>query len=374
MSRPALTRWKQIDALFDEVMDLSPAKRAHRLDQACVGDPELRRAVERRLQALDEVEADAFLENREEFFDAKLPSIPEATAEALELGRFRILSELWHEPDRGVFRAHDEDSHREVLVLLLQGEEAPPLKRPFLYDVKGIGSVQHTHLTVHVEVGESQGIPFVAVEDERASSLAQLLRRSRGPMPEALPDFLALAGAVQALHDRGIAHKDIRPENVWITEKGTWTLTGVGTAPRLARQEVASEVIPYPLLGYAAPERLRGNDGDPRADVWSLGALLYTLLSGSPPFPSPTAFAVHAIKRLDPPPLPTSVPASLRLAVERALAKDPQHRYPDAGALADAVQGGKKQKRTTRPVSPVWLLGGAVLVVLLLVVLWLLVG
>src|SRR5262249_3283795 len=197
--------------------------------------------------------------------------------------------------------------------------------------------------------------PFLVTELLEGESLRHRLSRGRLPLRTALELGVQLAEGLAAAHARGIVHRDVKPENVFVTSAGRAKLLDFGiaklTAPRaieghtnLLDPTLTPEGIgtrPGAVLGspgYMSPEQVRGDPVDARTDIFSLGSVLYEMLAGAPAFPAKSFIeSGHAILESEPPPLPESVPPSVDVLVRRSLEKEPARRFQSAADLAFAL-------------------------------------
>jgi serine/threonine protein kinase len=219
---------------------------------------------------------------------------------------------------------------------------APPLR-----EVRAVARLTHPGLVRILEVGHlDDGRPFVAMEGLRGPTLASELS-SRGPLPaeEAIPLAIRLAEALGALHDKGILHGDLAPHGVMLdaSERGASPKLLDFALSRVARKASRKPGRPAQLVGvadYASPEQIRGTGAlDERSDVWSLGALLFRLVSGKPPFAAPSFVdTILAIVQREPA-LDQLPSGERRLAavLQKALQKQPDRRFAGMAELAIAL-------------------------------------
>ncbi len=265
---------------------------------------------------------------------AALPAIPGYTIEGrLAQGGMGV-----------VYRARQDRLNRPVaLKMILSGEHAgAEERRRFFQEAEAIGRLQHPNIVTIHEVGECQGRPFLALEFVEGGSLAERIRVQR-PTPRQAAELVeALARAMQAVHGRGIVHRDLKPANVLLTPDGTPKVTDFGLAKTL--EGAAGQTHTGAVLGtpsYMAPEQAAGRTRDvgPHTDVYALGAILYELLTGQPPFRAGSVAAtVHAVLHEEPAAPRRRAPKihrDLETICLKALAKEPARRYASAEALAD---------------------------------------
>jgi Tol biopolymer transport system component len=253
-----------------------------------------------------------------------------------------------------VYRARDTRLGREVALKVISDGAALDAERlqRFEQEARLAGSLNHPNLVVVYDVGSEGGAPFLVTELLEGESLRHRLSRGRLPLRTVLELGQQIAEGLAAAHARGVVHRDVKPENVFLTSGGRAKLLDFGiaklTAPRgiegtrnLLDTTLTPEALgtrPGAVLGtpgYMSPEQVRGDPVDARTDIFSLGAVLYEMLAGAPPFPAKSFIeSGHAILESEPPPLPESVPPSVDLLVRRCLEKEPARRFQSAADLA----------------------------------------
>jgi hypothetical protein len=253
-----------------------------------------------------------------------------------------------------VYRARDTRLGREVALKVISDGAAldPERLQRFEQEARLAGSLNHPNLVVVHDVGSEGGAPFLVTELLDGESLRHRLSRGRLPLRTALEIGEQLAEGLGAAHARGVVHRDVKPENVFLTSGGRAKLLDFGiaklTAPRviegtrnLLDTTLAPEGVgtrPGAVLGtpgYMSPEQVRGDPVDARTDIFSLGTVLYEMLAGGPAFPAKSLIeSGHAILESEPPSLPESVPPSVDLLVRRCLEKEPARRFQSAADLA----------------------------------------
>jgi serine/threonine-protein kinase len=261
-----------------------------------------------------------------------------------------------------VYKAWHRRLHRTVAVkMLLAGAYAqPPELERFVREAETVAGLRHANIVQVHEAGDVDGRPYFTMEFVEGGSLAQKLAGTPQPARQGASLVAVLAEAVHAAHQRGVVHRDLKPGNVLLTADGTPKLTDFGVARRL--EGTASLTQSGALLGtasYMAPEQAEGRSRDvgPAADTYALGAILYELLTGRPPFRAETAVeTLRQVVSQDPVPpsrLNAAVPRDPETICLKCLEKDPQRRYPSALALAEDLQRFQRDEPiAARPVGP----------------------
>jgi serine/threonine protein kinase/TolB-like protein/Tfp pilus assembly protein PilF len=260
------------------------------------------------------------------------------------IGAYEILGPLGIGAIGEVYRARDTRLGREVALKLLspsqvQDETARDLAER---EARIVASLNHPNILALHDIGLQEGATYLVTELVDGESL-------RGSMPtvrKSLDIAAQIADGLSAAHAAGVTHRDLKPDNVMVTRDGRVKLLDFGVAktsrlPSDADVTVSSEVdgIITGTLGYMAPEQVRASDVDGRADIFSLGALLYQLLTGARAFSGETAADVMtAVLNSDPPQLPTAVPTAVRHIVYRCLEKKRDERFQSALDLAFALR------------------------------------
>jgi eukaryotic-like serine/threonine-protein kinase len=263
-------------------------------------------------------------------------------------GRYELAEPLGAGGMARVMAAHDHRLGRRVAVKLVREELTcdPVSRERLLREARAAAALQHPNTVAVHDAGEQDGQAFVVMELVAGRTLGERLRT---PAPLPAPEVVALGAAVlaalQAAHARGLVHRDVKPANVLLTDDGGVKLADFGIAKALDGAAVdltaTGQVLGTPR--YLAPEQVAGAPATPASDLYSLGAVLYECLAGRPPFEADSAVAVALAHQQEPvPPLleqAPGVPVALARVVERALAKDPGHRWADAVAMRTALEG-----------------------------------
>jgi eukaryotic-like serine/threonine-protein kinase len=276
------------------------------------------------------------------------PVVPEVGG---RLGPYELVSPLGVGGMAEVYRARDTRLGRDVAIKLLDFESArhPERLRLFEHEARAAGAIEHPAIVAVHDVGHEGDVPYVVLELVEGETLQRRLLRGRLPVRKALETAIQIGHGLAAAHARSILHNDLKPSNVILTRDGRvkildFGLAGLrggsaagGATPSSARTTITQALFGTP--GYVAPERIEGHEPDARADVFSLGAVLYEMLAGVPAFDgATTAEVLTATSERDPPEVDPPLPPALSRIVHRALEKDPAQRFQSASDLAFALE------------------------------------
>ncbi len=261
--------------------------------------------------------------------------------------RYEIGERIASGGSASIWAARDRRLGRPVAVKRLHEHlrDDPQARRRFSLEAAAASSVNHPNVITVLDAGEDGDGPYLVMELLEGGTLRDLLRRGALEADVALDIAGQLSAALAAAHEAGITHRDIKPENVLLDGNGRVVLTDFGIASSgREHQRVTTEGAVVGTVDYMAPERAVGQPGDPAADVYSLGIVLYEMLTGRLPFRggNPVAVALaHMSESPAPPSRFVDLPAPVEAIVLRALAKEPAGRYPTAiefhGALRAAT-------------------------------------
>ncbi len=293
------------------------------------------------------------------------------------LGRYEIRTRLGAGGMAEVYLAEDTELGRPVALKILPPDSTsdPHARKRLLREARAAATLDHPHICAVYDVGDDGGRRFIAMQHVEGETLAARLARRPLQLADALSIAADVADALAAAHARGILHRDIKPSNVMITPRGRAVVLDFGLAKLVrdddeaARQEAVTESllsVPGAVLGtipYMSPEQVRGEALDGRSDVFSLGVVLYEMLTGQRPFEgaSPAATA-SAILTAEPPPVARARPAAtpeIERIVGKTLRKNADERYQtvkdllvDLKAVVDGQASRGRLDRTAAPKAP----------------------
>jgi beta-lactam-binding protein with PASTA domain/tRNA A-37 threonylcarbamoyl transferase component Bud32 len=259
-------------------------------------------------------------------------------------GRYRLIELLGQGGMATIYRARDGQLERDVAVKLLRPEYGrdPDFLTRFRAEAQAAANLNHPNIVAVYDYGQDEAGPYIVMELIDGEDLQSVVRRVGALPPRQAARLTAeTARALDAAHRRGIVHRDVKPGNVMVGRDGRVKVGDFGIARALAEAQMT---LPGTTLGsvhYFSPEQARGEPTTPASDVYSLGILLYELLTGRRPFEGDSAAAIAMARLSGAVPSPSAVRAGIPPAVEavvrRAMALDPNARYPTGGAMADAL-------------------------------------
>jgi eukaryotic-like serine/threonine-protein kinase len=279
-------------------------------------------------------------------------------------GRYRLEARIGTGGMSSVYRAVDETLERQVAIKLMNREiatDSDQLER-FRREARAVAQLSHPHIVGVIDYGEDQGRPYIALEYVEGETLKERIRRNGElDVSEAVAYAIEIARALGAAHARHIVHRDVKPQNVMIDEEGSAKVTDFGIARSLDDDGLTADGRVLGTTDYVSPEQALGHAVTGQSDLYSLGIVLYEMLTGSVPFRGENQVAVamkHVREELpDVQTLRPEVSASLAAVVDRATAKDLHERYrsdeeliaelEDVLALEAARSGGATGEATT---------------------------
>jgi len=267
----------------------------------------------------------------------------------VKAGRYEILGELGRGAMGVVYRATDPVIGRTVAVKTIRlSEEGTGLSRPellsrFQTEARAAGLLTHPNIVVVYDAGEENGLYYITMELIEGKSLQALLDSGHSfPIPRVLRIMEQTCSALQFAHERSIVHRDIKPANLMLTADDTVKVTDFGTAKILQFGTVQQTTHVMGTPSYMSPEQVKGRPVDGRSDIFSLGVLLYEILTGEKPFPGQSITTViYKIVNEEPIPprtLNPSIHQGLNDIVMRALAKEPEVRYQSCRELLEDLR------------------------------------
>src|SRR5262245_33063175 len=372
---------RKICDLYHSASELAPAERSAFLDEACGGDEALRREVESLLAARDGA-GDYFAAPAMDVAAGLLAEENYPSLAGQSLSHYQVLSLIGAGGMGEVYLAEDTRLRRKVALKLLPAQftQDADRARRFEREARAASSLNHPNIITIFEVGQVDGRHFICAEYIEGQTLRRRLAGDQLKLHETLDVAVQIASALTSAHEAGIVHRDIKPENIMLRHDGLVKVLDFGLAKLRAdgeterqrdgwidgqrdgamdRYPVSSSLslsvsqslrpsvslsLPLSITGvamgtvrYMSPEQARGEDVEGRSDIFSLGVVLYEMITGRPPFEGETSDeVVAAILGREPPPLAQyapEAPAELQRIVEKALRKKREDRYETVGDL-----------------------------------------
>ena len=261
---------------------------------------------------------------------------PAIATGALIAGKYRIVEEVGAGGMGIVYKAEDLKLKRFVALKFLPPHlvNAPELRERFLIEAQAAAALAHPDICVIHEVGESGEHPYIAMEFVEGQTLRDMLRRGPLKPGEALNIAMQVAGGLGEAHGKGIVHRDIKSANIMVTAKGQAKIMDFGLAKLRGGSSLTKSQTTLGTVAYMSPEQAQGGEVDGRTDLWSLGVVLYEMLTGELPFRGDRDLSIiHSIIHEEPKPIKPRkppVPAGLQQVVARALKKKIEARYDSA--------------------------------------------
>ena len=269
--------------------------------------------------------------------------------EGLTLGRYELRRRLGQGGMAEVYLAYDRRLRRQVAVKVLYGRDESFVRR-FEREALSVGALSHNHILPLYDFGEQSPWYYLVMPYVEGGTLREyLLKRKLLTLEEAASIIGQIASALQYAHDHGVVHRDVKPSNIMLRQDGYAYLVDFGLAKAITGDESLTTV--GAMLGtpaYMAPEQSKGLS-DYRSDIYSLGVILYQMLTGRVPFTAESPIAI-SLKHIQTTPIPPSelnsgIPLSIEEIILKAMAKDRDERFQQASALSDAFRRAVQQEQ-----------------------------
>jgi serine/threonine protein kinase/tetratricopeptide (TPR) repeat protein len=363
-------RWQQVEKVYHSALELAENERPAFLEKACAGDRALRQEVESLLDHQKQTK---------KFFEAPAlvmaaqgqPAQDDARSWAgQQMGSYKILSLLGSGGMGEVYLARDSRLDRTVALKILPAQAASDQDRMrrFIREARAASALKHPNVTHIYEIGESEGIHFIAMEYVEGKTLAARISGRPLEAAEIVEIGLQVADALDDAHSKGITHRDIKPANLMLTRRGEVKVLDFGLAKMThpEGQNVSSDLstvvstatgMVMGTVQYMSPEQMLGQEVDQRTDIFSLGVVLYEMATGTLPFKGDTGTALSDAILHKQPTAPGRVnpelPIDLERIILRALEKDRELRYQTAADVRIDLQRLKREINFARvAVSP----------------------
>ena len=353
-------RWQSVKELFEYALERAPEERSAFLEQACDGDESLRGEVQSLLASYEEGES--FMEKPAVASAAE--SLAGSRSESLigqTIGHYQVVREIGSGGMGEVYLAQDTRLGRSVALKLLPNlftRDEDRLSR-FEQEAHAASALNHPNVCVIYEVGETEyDRHYMAMEYVEGVTLRQHMTEARLKLGEVLDVAVQVASGLAAAHEVGVVHRDIKPENIMMRRDGYVKVLDFGLA-KLTEQEAPDGAAPAGsrvktdtgvVMGtssYMSPEQARGLSVDGRTDIWSLGVVIYEMVTGEAPFKGDTTSdVIVSILDREPQPLEhfgSAVPAELQEIVSKTLSKSREERYQTIEELAAKLKSLKQE-------------------------------
>jgi serine/threonine-protein kinase len=379
-----LSRWDRLEDLLERAGEVPPTERAAFVDRETSGDPQLHAELTALLAEAEGAD-EYFSRLRDELLGSTVPGIIRELETAVQvpdpwIGRtvahYEILERIGGGGMGVIYRAHDARLDRTVALKFIAPEirADPESQRRFLQEARAASALDHPNICTIHQIAETEDRRlFIVMAAYEGETLRARIDRQRVPDAETLTIAEQMAQALAVAHERGIVHRDVKPDNVFITREGVVKLLDFGLA-RVAASRMSGPGSVEGTVAYMSPEQARGERADQRSDVWALGVVLFEMFAGARPFTADSPGAAIELILTREPDLaakrPDLAPAILEL-VHRALAKDPARRFATGREILEALSRARTAvKRTAsrqRPDRRALLIGAAIGSVLVLV-------
>lgn len=353
-------RWQKVKRLFDAAIELEPDARARFLDDACASDADLRADIEKLMTS----SADA-----EDFLEA--PAANQVASSIVEpkgmlrtgdrYAHYKILRQVGVGGMGEVYLAEDEKLDRRVAIKILNErfrKNDSHLQR-FIREAKAASSLNHPNILIIHEIGVSDEANFIVSEFVEGRTLRDMIGGSDKTLNQVLDIAIQIAGALSAAHGAGIVHRDIKPENIVVRPDGYVKVLDFGLAKLLKPQELfidgadetaiqnpTAQGVIMGTVNYMSPEQAKAETVDQRTDIFSLGVVVYELLTGSTPFQGNSMSETFAnLINAEPPPLARktgNLPDELQRIVFKMLRKNRDERYQTCDELVSDLKALKE--------------------------------
>ena len=334
--------WVRLQEIFGAAVELPPADRASFLGEACPGDPALRQRIESLLQSIDEDTGfqEAIGQAAANSMHGSVPAIGD------RLGAYEITGLIGRGGMGVVYRAvrADDEYNKEVAIKVAAfGLLTPGLRQRFLRERQILANLDHPNIARLLDGGTTpDGAPFVVMEFVEGKPIDTYCAENRLARRARISLMIEVAGAVDYAHRHLVVHRDLKPDNILVTQGGDPKLLDFGIAKALSPEGVGADgaqtldAARLMTPDYASPEQVQGGAITTATDVYQLGVLLYLLLVGNRPFQATNASMAELERAIcETPPPNAGLDADLDRILLQALEKEPARRYVSAGALAE---------------------------------------
>ena len=338
-------RWKLIERLYNSALDLDPGKREEFLKSSCAGDNSLIKAVKRLLDHHEEAEDFLNVTTLDAQEGKQTESHP--SLRGWQIGTYRIVSKIGRGGMGEVYQATDLKLERDVALKVLPEEFAKDKDRVarFQREAKALAALSHPNIATIFGLEESEGTNFLIMELIEGKTLADRIKDGPIPVKETLKLAIQIVDALDAAHQKGVIHRDLKPANIMVQPEGKVKVFDFGLAKQIVPNQLDTKAETASFLSsrssilgtlpYMSTEQIRGKPVDNRSDIFSLGIVIFEMLTGEHPFRRESNFETAAAILSDrPPSLPKNAaedPAALTAIIHKMIAKETNDRYQNMG-------------------------------------------
>jgi non-specific serine/threonine protein kinase len=266
-------------------------------------------------------------------------------------GKYQILAELGRGGMGIVYKAKDMLLDRVVALKFLPPEltRDDEVRERFIQEAKTAAALNHPNITTIHEIDEDKGQTFIAMEYIGGMSLKNKIKSGLLTMDDAVSIISQVASGLQEAHERGIIHRDIKPANIMLTEKGQAKIVDFGIAKLIGKARLTRTGTTIGTVAYMSPEQAKGEEVDHRSDIWSMGVVLYEMLTEKLPFKGnheqTMIYSILNSNPVSPKKYREDLPDNVCVIIEKALQKDPSDRFQSAEDLMNALDSSEYQSR-----------------------------
>ena len=346
-------------ALFDAALDLHPDSRSAYLEDTCAGDLKLLEEVASLLRAYQE--APEVLQALDDLGHSDDDDSDPYQLIGTAFRGYAVVEKLGGGGMGVVYKAHDEKLGRFVAIKLLPPHliSSPEAQQRFVQEARAASALDHAHIATVYDIGKTEdGLFYIVMAYYDGETLKQKIRRGPLPMETALKYATQITRGLARAHQHGIIHRDVKPANVMVTPANEVKIVDFGLA-KVPDESMTRTGTIMGTTAYMSPEQARGKDVDHRTDLWSLGVVLYEMLTGTQPFKADRKEGVvYNIIHAPHPPIRNHHPEilpELASTVNKCLQKSPDRRYASATALrADLKKAHRLLRPEAAPAPPTW--------------------
>jgi serine/threonine protein kinase/formylglycine-generating enzyme required for sulfatase activity/dienelactone hydrolase len=328
-------KWQEISQIFNAALEKKAFERIEFLNDACRNDTELREEIETLLAANDE--ADSFIDSPKAALTEHIPQTN--LKKGQKIGAFQIIEKIGAGGMGEVYLAKDLRLNRQVALKFLTLADENSTRR-FLREAQAAAALEHPHICTIHEIGSKNGLEFIVMQYIEGVTLSEKIKQGNLSLVDTLDFAVQIAQALAEAHKRGIIHRDIKPANIIVSANKQIKVLDFGLAKKIIfdadKGESSFKTLlsqPGMIVGtvsYMSPEQIRGKHIDSRTDLWSLGVVLYEMISGKTPFAGENTVEKLAEILYQEPSKIDKIPAELGKIIKKSLQKESDKRYQTA--------------------------------------------